>query len=182
MRGVGLDVLIVDPGIGEQQRHLEVLECIEPVDVCRLHLMARNDQDVIGHPAAVEVFQHGEGVRPNGGKERVGRPVEHLDRRHMRLEVAMVDQLFDGLRVGHQGTRHPLIPEAIGVSDAVRAVQGAALDVVQAESALAVLDNLAGACGKSVDLFPAQQGDTCRHLAHSQSQKGRTRFTVRMAA
>jgi hypothetical protein len=80
----------------------------------------------------------------------------------------MGNQFFDGSSVSHERTRHPLIPQAVGVPDTVRAVQWAPLDVVQAESALAVLDNLTGALGQALDLIPAQQANTGGHLVLSQ--------------
>jgi len=136
-----------------------------------------------GASFSVEVFEHGEGVRPDDRQERIGCPVEHLNRRHMRLEVPVIDELFDGLSVRHEGARYPLVPQAVGVADTVGAVQRTPLDVVQAESALAVLHDFTSTVGKSFDLFPAQQGNTGGHLTHSLDPlRGRTRFTVRLGA
>ena len=106
-----------------------MLKAAEPVDVPWHHLMPRDDQDVIGQLAAVEVFQHSERVWPHYRQERVCCPVEELDRRQMRLEVPMVHQLPDRFGVGHEGARLALVPQAVGVADAVRAVQRATLDV-----------------------------------------------------
>lgn len=144
-------------------------ELVEPVDVVRLHVVPRDDQHVIHQLALVEVFQHGESVRPDDRQERVCGPVEHLNRRHMRLEIPMVDQLLDGFGISHEGAWHPLIPQVVGVTNAVRAVQRAPLYVVQAETALAVLHGVAGTFGQLVDLLPAQQGDTGLRLVLSRS-------------
>jgi hypothetical protein len=40
----------------------------------------------------------------------------------VRLEVPVIDQFFDGLGVGHEGARLSLIPQTVGVADAVCAV------------------------------------------------------------
>ena len=60
----------------------------------------------------------------------------------MQLEVPMAYQRLDCFGVGHEGVWLVLIPQAVGVPDTVRAAQRAALDVVQAEAALAVLHDL----------------------------------------
>jgi hypothetical protein len=83
-------------------------------------------------------------MRSNRRQKRVGCSVENLHRCHVRLEVPVTHQLLDGLGVGHEGARHSLIPQALGVPDAVCAVQRATLNVVEAEAALAVLDHFAG--------------------------------------
>jgi hypothetical protein len=57
------------------------------------HGVPRNDQDIIGQPALVEVFQHREGVRPNNRQERIGGAVEQLDRRRVQLEVLSATRL-----------------------------------------------------------------------------------------
>ena len=64
--------------------------------------------------------------------------------RHVRLEVPMIHQYFDGLCIRQQGAWLPLIPQPVGVPDAIGAVQGTTLDMVQAEAALAVLNHVAG--------------------------------------
>ncbi len=87
-----------------------MLELVQALEVFRLHLVPGDDEDVIGQAALVEVFQHGEGVWPNHRQERVGGPVEHLHRGHVRLEVPMSHQLFDGLGVAHERPRYALIP------------------------------------------------------------------------
>lgn len=91
----------------------------------------------------------------------------------------MVDQLLDRLGARHESTRHPLIPQAVGMPDAVRAVQRAPLDVVQAEPALAVLDHLTGTLRKPIDLLPGEQGNMIRHRAYPLKSPGRwRRFAV----
>ena len=82
----------------------------------------------------------------------------------MRLKVTVADQPLHRFGVGHQGARLALIPQAVGVPDAVRAVQRAALNVVQAQPALAVLDHLAGTPPAGAHLFAVQQRDECTHL------------------
>ncbi|WP_206443140.1 hypothetical protein [Candidatus Protofrankia californiensis] len=155
-----------------------MVERVESVDVLGLHLVPRDDEHVVSQLASVEVFQHGEGVRPDDRQERVSRPVEHLNRRHVRLEVTVIDQFLHRLGVGHERTRYPLIPQAVGMPDAVGTVQRAALNVVQAQAALAVLHDFAGLLGQMVDLIPAQQGNTGGHLANSRIPWGRTRFGI----
>ncbi|MGH3795275.1 MAG: hypothetical protein ACRDSP_10330 [Pseudonocardiaceae bacterium] len=173
-RRVRLNVLVVDAGVREQERQLDVPKLVQSVDVFRLHLVPRDDQDMIGQASLAQIFQHCEGMRPDDRQERVGGPVKHLHRGYVRLEVPVIDQLFDGLGVGHERTWHPLIPQAVGMPDAVGAVQRAALDVVQAEAALAVLHDFASALGQFVDLIPAQQGNASDHLANSRIPWGRT--------
>jgi hypothetical protein len=133
-----------------------VPELVEPLDVVGLHRVPGDDQHVVAQLALVEVFQHREGVRSDVRQKRVGGSVEHLNRRHVRLEVPVIDQFFDSLGVAHEGARLSLIPQPVGVTDAVGAVQRAPLDVVEAEAALAVLDDFPGTLRQSVDLFPAQ--------------------------
>lgn len=58
-------------------------------------------------------------------------PARYLDRRHVRDEVLMVDQLVHRFGVRHEGTRYPLVPQPVGVADAVGAVQRAPLDVAR---------------------------------------------------
>jgi|GEM_PF-6507285 len=139
---VRLDLRVVDTGVGEEKRHLERAQLVEPVGVLGLEAVPRDHENVVGQPAGVQVFQHGEGVRSDRRQERLGRPVEQLHGRDVRREVAVPHQLLDRLGVGHERSRYPLIPQAVGVADAVCAVQRAALDVVEAEAALAVLDHL----------------------------------------
>ncbi len=110
MRRVGLDLLVVDAAVREQQRQLDVPELVQALAVFRLHLVPGDDEDVIGQPALVEVFQHSEGVRADDRQERVGCPVEHLHRGHVRLEVPVSHQLFDGPGVAHERPRYALIP------------------------------------------------------------------------
>ena len=103
-------------------------------------------------------------MRPDGRQERVRRAVEKLNRGDVRLEEAVADQPLNRFGVGHQGTRLALVPQAVGVPDAVGAVQRAALNVVQAKPALAVLDHLAGTRWQAFNLFPVQQRDERTHL------------------
>jgi hypothetical protein len=117
-----------------------------------------------GQRAGIQVFQHREGVRPHGRQERIGRPVEDLQRRGVCPEVAVADQLLDGLGVGHEGTRLSLVPQSVRVPDAVGAVQRAALDVIQAQPALAVFDDIAGADGQAVYLVSAEERYGGGHL------------------
>jgi len=56
--GYGSMVLSVDATVREQQRHLEVAELVQPLDVLRLHLVPGDDEDVVAQAAPVEVFQH----------------------------------------------------------------------------------------------------------------------------
>jgi hypothetical protein len=157
VRRVGLDVLVVDAGVREQQRQLDVLEPIESVDVLGLHVVPGDDEYVVRQLPDVQVLQHREGVRPDHRQERVGGAVEHLHRRDVRLEVPMTDQFFDGFCVAHERTRYALVPQAVGVPDAVRAVQRAPLNVVQAEPALAVLHDFAGTLGHLLYLILSQK-------------------------
>ena len=53
---------------------------------------------MVGKPTLVEVFEHGEGMRPDGWQERIGGPVKELDRRQVGLEVAVTNELLDGFR------------------------------------------------------------------------------------
>jgi hypothetical protein len=53
VRRVRLDLLVVDSGVREQQRHLDVPELVEPVDVIRLHLVSGNDQHMVRQLALV---------------------------------------------------------------------------------------------------------------------------------
>lgn len=76
----------------------------------------------------------------------------------------MTDKLLDGFRVGHQGAPLQLIPEPVSVADAVGAAQRAALGVVQAESALAVLNDFAGTIRQLVELLPTDQRSESVHL------------------
>jgi hypothetical protein len=81
--------------------------------------------------------------------------------------MSVADQFLDGLGIGHERLWHPLIPQPVGVPDAVRAVQRTALDVVQAEAALPVFDNLAGSSRQLLDLIPAEQSNANAHPATS---------------
>jgi len=87
-----------------------------------------------------------------------------LNRSDVRLEVAVADQPFNRFGVGHQGTRLALVPQAVGMADAVSAIQRAALNVIQAQPALAVLDHLAGTRWQALSLFHVQQRDERTHL------------------
>jgi hypothetical protein len=71
----------------------------------------------------------------------------------------MTHELFDGFSIAHQGTQFPLLAETADMADAVGAVQRTALDVVQAQPALAVLDDLTGPLGQPVNLLSAEQRD-----------------------
>src|SRR5262249_14277887 len=139
-----LDARVFDTGEGEQQGDLDVQETIQPLGVAGLELMPRDDQYVIPQPASVKVFEHGEGVRPHRRQERIGGPVEKLERRNVGPEVAVTDERATRLVVRHKSPRLALIPQAVGMADAVGAVQRTALDVIQAQAALAVLDDFAG--------------------------------------
>jgi hypothetical protein len=77
----------------------------------------------------------------------------------------MTDELFDRFGVRHQGARLTLIPQAVGVPDAVGAVQRTALDVIQAQTALAVLDDFAGTAGEFSDLLSVKQGNDDAHVS-----------------
>lgn len=70
----------------------------------------------------------------------------------MRLEIRVLDQVLNGFAVRHDGARHPLVPQPVGVADAVGAVQRTALDVIEAQTALAVLDHRAGPPRQPLDL------------------------------
>ncbi len=99
---------------------------------------------MVAQPVPVQVFKYGEGVRPDTRQEGVGGSVEELDRRHVRLEVAVSHQFIGCLSIRHECAGSSLAPQAVGVPDAVGAVQRAILDVVQAQAALSVLDHLTG--------------------------------------
>jgi hypothetical protein len=107
---IGLDALVVDAGIGEQQSHLEVHELVQPVGVAGLHPVPRDDKHVVAQATAVEIGQHRQRVRPDSRQERVRRTVEKLNRGEVRLKVAMADQPLHRLGVGHRGARLALIP------------------------------------------------------------------------
>jgi hypothetical protein len=111
--------------------------------------MPRDDQHVVGEPPSVKVFQHGKRVRPDDRQKRIGRPVEQLDRRNVRLEIAMGHQRLDRIGITHEGARLILIPQAVGVADAVGAAKWTALDVIQGQAALAVLDHVTSALGQA---------------------------------
>jgi hypothetical protein len=117
------------------------------------------------------VLEYGEGVRPDLRKERLGRPVEELNRCDVRLEVAMVHQLLDSSGIGHESARLILIPQAVGVADAVSAAERAPLDVIQGQAALAVLDHVTGAVGQAIYLVSGQKRDECTHVVLSQSPR-----------
>jgi len=134
-----------------------VAQAVEPLGVGRLELVAGDDQDMVGQYAPVEVFQNGEGVRSRGRQERVGGAVEDLQRRDVRPEVTVQDEMFNSVGIGHECSRLALVPQPVGVADAVGAVQRAALDVVQTQPALAVLDHLPGTLGQAVDLMAGEQ-------------------------
>jgi hypothetical protein len=114
----GLDALVVDTGMGEQQSHLEVHELVQPIGVAGLHPVPRDDQHVVAQATAVEVGQHRQRVRPDRGQERICRTVENLNRGEVRLKVTVADQPLHRLSVGHQGARLALIPQAVGMADA----------------------------------------------------------------
>ena len=158
MRGVRLDPLVVDAGVGEQQRHLEVLQPVQALDVVRLELVARDDEDVVGQLAPIQVLENGEGVRAHLRQEWFRRAVEQLHRRDVRLKLSVLDQLADRVGVGHQRDRLVLVPQSVGVPDAVRTPERTPLNVVQAQAALAVLHDLLRTCGQPGDLIAAEQG------------------------
>lgn len=85
----------------------------------------------------------------------------------------MTHQLFDGFSIAHQGTQLPLLAETADMADAVGAVQRTALDVVQAQPALAVLDDLTGALGQPVNLLSAEQLDDGTHVVPSHQRTDR---------
>lgn len=157
MAGVGLDPLVFDTGVREEERQLEVTKLVEPLGIVLLHGAARDDDQVVAQSPRIQIFEHRERVGPDLRQERVSGAVEELERRGVRLEVGMGHQLLDGLSVAHDGPRLALVPEAVGVADAEGAVQWAALDVVQAEARLAVLHHFAGARGQLVYLVLAQE-------------------------
>ena len=97
----------------------------------------------------------------------------------MRLEVAVIGQFFHRFGITHEGARHPLNPQAVGVPDAVGAVQRTALDVVETEAAFAVLHDFTDTFGQAVDLIPAQQGNTSGHLVLSMCGSQKTQLYVR---
>ncbi|MCY1553155.1 hypothetical protein D9M68_896100 [compost metagenome] len=76
------------------------------------------------------------------GQHRIGRPVEQLNRRDVRLKVTMRDELLKRLLVSHQSLRCPLIEVSEQMPYAVTAIQGAADDVVEAQTAFAVLHGI----------------------------------------
>ena len=125
--------------------------------------MSRDDQHVVAEATPIKVFEHGEGVRSHGRQERISRAVEKLERRHVGLEVAVRHELGYGVGIAHLSTWLTLIPQAVGVPDAVGTVQRTTLDVVQAEAALAILDNFAGALGQTGKLRWRQQRDDDTH-------------------
>jgi len=129
----------------------------------RFHGVPRDDQDVVAQATPIKVFEHREGMRPHGWQKGIGCPVEELERRDVSLEVAVAHELGHCVGIGQQGARLALIPQALGMADAVGAVQRAALDVVQAQPALAVLDDFAGALGQAGALRWRQQGDNGAH-------------------
>ena len=106
----GLDALVVDTGMGKQQRHLELHELVQPVGVAGLHPVPRDDKHVVAQATAVEIGQHRQRVRPDSGQERICRTIEKLNRGDVRLKVAMADQQLHRFSVGHQGARLALIP------------------------------------------------------------------------
>jgi hypothetical protein len=164
-RRIGLDTCVFDTGVREQQRDLEVDEPVQPFGVIGLHGMPRDDEHMIAQAAPVEVFEYGEGVWPHKRQERIGCPVEELERRHVGLEVAVADELDHRLGVGHESARLALVPQTVGVPDAVGTIQRTALNVIQAETTLAVLDNFAGALGQTPKLGWRQQWNGGAHVS-----------------
>jgi hypothetical protein len=94
-----------------------VPELVKPVDVIRLHLVPGDDQDVIRQFPLGKVFEYGEGVRSHLRQEGLGRAVEELHGRDVRLEIAVVHQLLNSLGVRHECGGLVLVPQAVGVSD-----------------------------------------------------------------
>jgi hypothetical protein len=76
----------------------------------------------------------------------------------------MSNQCFDGLSVGHERSRLAVIPQPVGVPDAVGAIQRAALDVVEGKAGLAVFDDFPRPVGQLLHLVPGEQGDADAHL------------------
>jgi hypothetical protein len=138
----------------------------------------RDDEDVVAKSAYIKVFEYSEGVRPDGRQARVGRAVEKLERRDVGLEVPVTDELIDSFSIAHQGARLALVPESVGVADAVGAVQRTPLHVVQTQPTLAVLNDLSGALGQPIDLVPAKQWDDGTHVVLSQEPEDWTWLVV----
>ena len=100
----------------------------------------------------------------------VSSPDKAVAAEHWYQHRTTVENIFRDSKLGaalrhHQGTWLALIPQAVGVPDAIGAVQRAALNVVQAEAALAVLDNFAGALGQTRKLGWRQQWDSGAHVS-----------------
>jgi hypothetical protein len=164
LRRVRLDALVIDTGIGQQQRHLEIHELIQPPDVAGFHLVAGDDEHVVPQAPAIEIGQHCQRVRPDSRQKRIRRTVEDLHRGDVRLKVTVADQPLHGFGIGHQRTWLALVPQAVGVPDAVGAVQRATLNVIQAQPALAVLDHLTRTRWQALDLMPVQQRNERTHV------------------
>jgi hypothetical protein len=63
------------------------------------YLVSGDDEHVVGVAALVECAEHLEQVWLDAGQERVGGLVEELDRRDVRSEGVVVQQLGDGFVV-----------------------------------------------------------------------------------
>jgi hypothetical protein len=75
----------------------------------------------------------------------------------VRLKVTVTHQLIDRFGVRHQRARLPLIPQPVGMPDAVRTTQWTTLNVIQGQTAFAVLHDLTRTLWKPLNLLPTQQ-------------------------
>lgn len=148
-----LDATIIDTRVREQQRHFQARQAVQPLAVGAPDHGPGDHEHVIREPAPIKVFQHREQVILHPGKERVGRPVEDLYRRDVRLEVSVRHKPLNGFGVGHQRYGLVRVPQAVGVPDAVRTTQRAPLDVVQRYPRLAVLHDFARSDRQRVHLL-----------------------------
>jgi hypothetical protein len=110
MRGIRLDALVFDARVREQQRELDICQLAKQGDVFRLHLVASNREYVIAEATGIKIAEHGQGAWPHAGQERVGGPVEDLQWRVMRPEVAVRHELLDGHVIEHEGAGYKLVP------------------------------------------------------------------------
>ncbi|WP_232778544.1 hypothetical protein [Carbonactinospora thermoautotrophica] len=140
--GERLDALVVDAGIGEQQRHPQVAQRVQPHTVLGVHPIAGDHQHMVAQAALVQVLQHREQVVFDLWQERVGGAVEDLQRCDVRLEVPVVHQQLNRLSIGHQRPGLAHVPRAVDVADAVRAVQRTTHHMIQRQPRLAVLHHL----------------------------------------
>jgi hypothetical protein len=101
---------VINAGVGEQQRQLDVHQLFKRTDVRWLHPVPGDHKHVIAQAASVKIPQHGQGVWSDTRQEWIGRPVEDLQRSDVCPEVPVCHELLDGLSVRHQGARRALVP------------------------------------------------------------------------